>query len=564
MVGATALSVAFAPAARPASPSAATAAGRNVSPPTLIGNAPIRETLTTSMRTWTGADPLTHAHQWQRCHSSGTCRSISVATAPAYKLSMGHEGRIAVVSGQTSTDLMGAVTCGSTAISVAPPTAIGQDPAAPQFIVWRTLFYRYDGAAWQPVSAAPFLVGYAAPGALASEWWVVDTGAPAGSTSTVRQSYTVSPQIGVWVAVQEVHRFSSTLQYAGGSALLPSLAEGPNAVGPVCNWPPASGLHVVGNQLLDAEGKVVRLHGVNFSGPEYACVQGWGIFDGPSDAASVAAMASWNINVVRIPINETCWLNINGVSPAYAGANYQKAIVDYVNLLHQHGMYAELSLMWAAPGTYRATYQPGAPNADHSPALWASLAAAFKDDPNVILAPWGETIVNADCFLNGGVCEATYGPNNTPYATAGMQQAVNVIRQAGYRGVIAIPGIDYANNLTHWLSHQPSDPLGQLVAEAHLYGKNTCSSTVCLDTTYAPVAAKVPLVFGETGETYDASSCGSTNISRFMNWADAHAAGYMAWTWNTWGNCSALISDFTGTPYSPYGTWVKAHYLTLP
>ena len=43
---------------------------------------------------------------------------------------------------------------------------------------------------------------------------------------------------------------------------------------------------------------------------------------------------------------------------------------------------------------------------------------------------------------------------------------------------------------------------------------------------WAPVAAAVPLVFGETGETYDASSCGSTNISTFMNWADAHGVGY--------------------------------------
>src|SRR5262249_48309311 len=61
------------------------------------------------------------------------------------------------------------------------------------------------------------------------------------------------------------------------------------------------GLHVVGNQLHDGMGKVVQLHGVNRSGTEYACVQGWGIFDGPSDEASVAAIASWNSNVVRVP-----------------------------------------------------------------------------------------------------------------------------------------------------------------------------------------------------------------------------------------------------------------------
>ena len=48
-------------------------------------------------------------------------------------------------------------------------------------------------------------------------------------------------------------------------------------------------IHVSGKRLLNAGGHVVHLRGVNRSGTEYACVQGWGIFDGPSDAASVKA-----------------------------------------------------------------------------------------------------------------------------------------------------------------------------------------------------------------------------------------------------------------------------------
>jgi hypothetical protein len=324
----------------------------------------------------------------------------------------------------------------------------------------------------------------------------------------------------------------------------------------------AAGLHVVGNQLLDGSG-VVHLHGVNRSGPEYACVQGNGIFDGPADDASVAAIATWKSNIVRVPLNEDCWLGINGVSAAYAGASYQAAIKAYVALLHAHGLYAELSLIWAAPGTNPATYQPGAPDADHSPAMWSSLAAAFKDDPDVILAPWGETIVNADCFLHGGTCEATYGAANTPYQTAGMQQAVDTMRSAGYHGVISIPGLSYANDLSQWLSHEPNDPLGQLVAEAHIYGKNTCDTTTCFDQSLTPVAAAVPLVFGETGETFDSSDCGSTYISTFLSWADAHGVGYEAWTWDTWGGCGVLISDYAGTPGNAYAMYVKTHYASF-
>jgi hypothetical protein len=338
------------------------------------------------------------------------------------------------------------------------------------------------------------------------------------------------------------------------AGLLPSLA----GAGLVASA--KRGLHVSGNRLLDGRGHVVRFHGVNRSGTEYACIQGWGIFDGPSDARSVAAIASWHVNEVRVPINEDCWLGINGVKPQYGGAAYRKAIVDYVRLLHRYGMYVELSLMWAAPGSYPATYQPGAPDADHAPQAWASLASTFKHDRNVILAPWGETVVDADCFLRGGVCEATYGPSNTPYATAGMQQAVTVMRRAGYTGVIAIPGIDYANDLSRWLSHRPRDPLHQLIAEAHVYGKNTCDTTSCFDATLRPVARRVPLVLGETGESYDASDCGTGNIDRILRWADAHGVGYSAWTWDTWGNCSALVADYGGRPNGAYGSWIRARY----
>ena len=60
-------------------------------------------------------------------------------------------------------------------------------------------------------------------------------------------------------------------------------------------------------------------HGVNRSGTEYACVQGWGLFDGPNTAQSVAAIARWHVNIVRVLLNEDCWLGINGIKPQYAG-----------------------------------------------------------------------------------------------------------------------------------------------------------------------------------------------------------------------------------------------------
>jgi hypothetical protein len=72
------------------------------------------------------------------------------------------------------------------------------------------------------------------------------------------------------------------------------------------------------------------------------------------------------------------------------------------------------------------------------------------------------------------------------------------------------------------------------------------------------------MIFGETGEDVNSSSCATTNISTFLTWADAHGVGYEPWTWDTWGNCGSLISDFNGTAANAYGSYVKSHFATLP
>jgi endoglucanase len=85
-------------------------------------------------------------------------------------------------------------------------------------------------------------------------------------------------------------------------------------------------LHVSGNELVDANGNRVVLHGVDRSGTEYECVQGNSIFDGPNDQASITAMESWGpVNAVRVPLNEACWNGESYVDSAYAGTNYINA-----------------------------------------------------------------------------------------------------------------------------------------------------------------------------------------------------------------------------------------------
>lgn len=297
---------------------------------------------------------------------------------------------------------------------------------------------------------------------------------------------------------------------------------------------------VSGNQLVDFNGTPVRLIGVNRSGTEYACAQGWGIFDGPSDAASVASMASWGINAVRVPLNEDCWLGINGVNPSVSGAAYQSAIQQYVADLNAHGLVAILDLHWSAPGTELALGQQQMADAQHSPIFWSSVASAFRSVPGVIFDLYNEPHdISWNCWLHG--CYVYDG-----WAAAGMQQLVDAVRSTGASQPIMVAGVNWANDLSQWLRYEPYDPDNQLIASVHVYDYSQCNTMACWDTTISPVAAQVPVVSGEVGET----DCGTSFIGRYTGWADAHSISYLAWSWDSAG-CSAgpsLINNYNGSP----------------
>jgi endoglucanase len=304
-------------------------------------------------------------------------------------------------------------------------------------------------------------------------------------------------------------------------------------------------LQVVRNQLQDSAGSEVHLMGVDRSGTEYACIQGWGIFDGPSDDASVAAIASWGANAVGIGLNEDCWLGINGAPSRYSGARYIQAITDYVQLLHRHGLYAVLALTWAAPGGNQAKWQEAMADQDHALVFWSSVAAAFRSDQATLFELYGEPAwISWPCWADG----CTYSDKYGSWHTAGMGQMLHVVRQAGAHNVVLAGGIDYANNLTGWLAYSPNDPDHQLAASFHVYGDTTCRDPECWDSSVREVAKRVPVVTAALGERANGSSCGHDFVDSYLGYAHRNGLSYLAWAWDTWNPCSTLILDYGGTP----------------
>jgi endoglucanase len=431
-----------------------------------------------------------------------------------------------------------------------------------------------SGAGFAPGASVPITASASEPTASISkvEFFEASTLPGTSPAPVLIGTATASPYTVSWASVPAGY-YSLTAEAFDSAGASATSAPVPVAV--VSTTSTAPQLHVSGNHLVNASGAAVVLHGVDRSGTEYACVQGNGIFDGPSDQASITAMRSWGVTAVRVPLNEACWNAESYVDAAYAGASYQSAIEAYVNLLNDNGIVAILDLHWT-DGAYSGTSsgcasaeaicQKPMPDAAESVPFWTSVATAFKGNDAVIFDLFNEPYPSrADnfnetegwqCWLNGG--SSCVGIS---YPVAGMQTLVNAVRGAGANNVIMLGGIEYANDLTQWLTYEPTDPDGNLVASWHSYNFNTCSTQSCWTSQVAPVAAKVPVIAGEIGE----NDCADTYIDPLMTWLDSAGISYLAWAWNADFNCSqgpGLITDYDGAP-TAYGAGYEAHLQSL-
>jgi hypothetical protein len=366
------------------------------------------------------------------------------------------------------------------------------------------------------------------------------------------------------------------------AAMTVILAPWPAAAAATDNPSPVV-VRVATNHLVDGQGKTVRLLGVNHSGSEFMCIlngspsaRGFGMLDGPTDVASAQAIASWHANAVRLPLNEDCWLGINGVSPQWGGQAYQAAISAYVAALHRAGLAVILDLHWSAPAGLPAIGQQPMPDADHSPAFWRSVATAFREDPGVVFDVFNEPYPNSAfmqdksmnpwrCWLSGCVLVKYAGEGGTtPSVTwhaAGMQSLVDAIRATGARQPILVAGVGWGNDLTGWLQYRVTDPAGQLAASWHSYPHQPCSNSDCWERWIRPVSDQVPLVIGEVGD----SVCGEAgHVPGLLTWADGAGLSYLGWTWNVWPHCdNVLITSYEGAPTAHFGTVFRDHLRSL-
>jgi endoglucanase len=368
---------------------------------------------------------------------------------------------------------------------------------------------------------------------------------------------------------------------------------------------PTLSVAVDGSHLVNGAGKTIHLLGVNVPGTEYACEEGWGYSSVPISAASADAIAGWDADAVRVPLNEDCWLGINGqpaYTPAAGAAGYQAAVKAWVAYLNAAGLDVILDLHWSAPGTYVADGQRPMPDT-HSVAFWSSVASTFRTDHAVVFDAFNEPYspktdgvstlpVTWTCWEHGGCTvpvtkDGTTAHGAATYTAVGMQTLVNAIRSTGASQPIMLGGLDYANDLTGWLAHEPTDPDHAVVASFHNYDQGAspgvCDTVACWNSDVAPVADNVPVVTGELDDGYDcvdppSTTTGPTSFDdTYLRWADEHGVSYVAWGWYVLPSATtrcgtlptggagaySLVTSTAGTPVAPDGTTLRAHLLAL-
>lgn len=356
----------------------------------------------------------------------------------------------------------------------------------------------------------------------------------------------------------------------------------------------------------------MQLLGVSISGLEQGAsalnTRGGGYLE-PTDPG-FALMASWNMNVVRIPLNEDTWLGIhNCIQDSGTSAQLQANVKQIVANANANGLYVILDLHWSAPNSFGCPVgQASMPDNDNSVNFWTSVANTFKDNPAVLFemfnepfadnnygdatesitgsVPANQTATDLSILQNGGTYEntgnsgfwyqcngggpacpsgensgAVYLSQSAPFTTAGMQQMLDAIRATGAKNVVISNAMWWAGEIETWLSAKPTDPAGQLVAGWHEDGGGSATTAAASQV----LAAGFPIIITEAYANGSQAVTQSTDASgvNYFTWAMQNHVGFSFWAWVDWGGGILNQSGNTFTP-TALGATLQAAYCAQP
>jgi len=297
-------------------------------------------------------------------------------------------------------------------------------------------------------------------------------------------------------------------------------------------------LRTQGNRIYDAYGPVV-LRGVVINGTEL------GVPDFPTDS-EIGRAAAWGSNLVRVPLNESLWLNTCTAAAPSNSPAYPAQVAAEVGSITSRHMVALLDLHFNVTHVCGGSAPQAMADTAYSPTFWEQVAARFASNPLVAFDLYNEPHdISDSVWLRGGT--ATYG--GIPFQAAGMQQLYDAVRAKAPTNLVFASGNTWGNDP----SSLPLQGAG-IVDAVHDY---TCQTPPCHATDpYNPspilsrwttVEESTPVAVTEFGFPGRFDGTFNTNL---VAAADRAGIGWVAFAFDNTGTPFSLLADGGGA-YEP-------------
>ncbi len=324
-------------------------------------------------------------------------------------------------------------------------------------------------------------------------------------------------------------------------------------------------LKVVGTKILNSQGKLVLLRGVNTASLEWTS-------DGQGHILNTIsnAIQDWHVNIIRLPLSQDRWF---GKAPEQkdGGVAYRQLVRQIVDTCATNKCYIILDLHWSDCNEWGGNIGQHSMPDQNSVAFWKDFAPVYANHPAVLFDLYNEPHdVSWEVWLHGG--RITDKPNGrragTPrtFEAVGMQELLDTVRATGAKNVVIAGGLDWAYDFSGILAgHQLADPHGHGVIYANHCYDNKHDSVATWIASMERASAKLPVIVSEFG-----GNSGPSRVVPADNWllSVLQALHDHQWSWTAWDLHPAagptLISDWNYTPTARFGVYVKQALTDTP